>query len=158
MYKNVKLSNTEISCLSVICFNNKRFFLFKTNKNQYKFFSFPFHFSLKKKNNIVSFITKSLSQNAFNIYINSFLFWIRSMNKKFKQKLLLKGLGFRCFFSDDKSQLKFKIGYSHIISLDIPKSISSVVIEKSFLIFEGVDSVELGNFCRKIKNLKKIDV
>ena len=62
--------------------------------------------------------------------------YINSKIKKFKQKLLLKGLGFRCFFSDDKSRLKFKIGYSHIISLDIPKSISSVVIEKSFSIFD----------------------
>jgi len=80
------------------------------------------------------------------------------IDKKIKRKLILKGLGFRCYFADNETKLVFKLGYSHIISLDIPKTVQSVTIEKNLLILEGFNLVNLGTFSKKIKNLRKADV
>jgi ribosomal protein L6P/L9E len=54
--------------------------------------------------------------------------------------------------------LIFKLGYSHLITLDIPKTICSVNIEKNVLFLESHNLIKLGTFSKKIKNLKKIDV
>ena len=91
-------------------------------------------------------------------YVSCFNTWLKSYNRSLKKKLILKGLGFRCFLSNDKKQINFKIGYSHIIVLNIPKKITSITIDKNFLILESYDRALLGNFSKRIKQLKTLDV
>ena len=158
MEKIVKLLNHSASKVFINCFNGKRYFLYKSEKSVYNYFSIPSHFYLFFKKNLIFFLIKNLDEKIVDVYRNNFSFWINSVDRKMKQKLILKGLGFRCYFSDDKTKLIFKLGYSHLISLEIPKSIYSVTIEKNILILEGFNLIKLGTFSKKIKNLKKIDV
>ena len=157
MNKTVRLFNEKFENLSIIHNNNLRFFFNKSRKKNHAFFSLPsFIFFLFKKN-LFLFFANELDYKIVEIYSNNFLLWINSLNKKVKQKLILKGLGFRSYFSDDKTKLLFKLGYSHIITLDIPTNIF-VTLEKNLIILEGFNLVKVGTFSKKIKNLRKLDV
>jgi large subunit ribosomal protein L6 len=158
MDKIIRLQNQPVSKMFLNCFNNKRYFLYKNEKSVCNYFSIPANIYIFFKKNFIFFLLKDLNDKNTSIYINNFSSWINSIDKKIKQKLILKGLGFRSYFSDDKTKLMFKLGYSHIISLDIPKTVYSITIEKNVLILEGFNLIKLGTFSKKIKNLKKIDV
>jgi hypothetical protein len=155
LLKHFLLSSFFLKDLSYTSFKNKRFFLLKKN---YRFFNIPLFLDFKKVKNKLSFKSQNFDFFSIYFYSNQFLYWLKSSNKKVKQKLILKGLGFRSYLSDDQTKIFFKIGLSHIVSLKIPKKIFSVVIEKNFLIFEGYDNIVLGNFCKRVKKLKKVDV
>lgn len=141
--------------LHYVSLRGKRFFLLKKN---YTFLTIPLFVKIKKDRNTFLFEFKSLIKFSSDLYFNSFLHWLKCYDKRIKQKLILKGLGFRSYLSPDKTEIFFKIGFSHIISLKIPAKIISVTIEKNYLIFEGHDNVVLGNFCKRIKKLKRLDV
>jgi len=50
--------------------------------------------------------------------------------------------------------LEFKIGLSHIVSLEIPSHDVVVFLIKNTIVVEGINPVVVGNFLKKIKNLK----
>jgi len=155
--KNVKLSLTKNLDLYYFSLGNNKFFLNFTNKKKYKYFTFPLEISFKKQKNLFSFHSDEKIKSLLNSCVISFAFWLKNNNKNFKRKLLLKGLGFRCFLSEDKLKLNFKLGFSHIITLDIPAYINNVIVEKSHLTLESDDLSNLGNFCKKIKQLRVPD-
>ncbi len=155
--KSVKLSSVEMSNLYYFCLNNNKFFLMYTNKNKYKYFTIPSCFTFQKDQQTFIFSSELKDQTFLNSYVTSFIFWIKQNNKTFKKKLLLKGLGFRAYLSDDKSKICFKIGFSHIIALSIPKNINNIIIEKNYITVEGDNIALVGNFCRQIKSLKLPD-
>ncbi len=74
-----------------------------------------------------------------------------------KQKLLLKGLGFRGNVNTDENTLLFKLGYSHTSSLKIPSFVKNIKIKKSTVLLEGTDKILLGDYIQKIFRLKKSD-
>ena len=76
----------------------------------------------------------------------------------FKQKLFLKGLGYRCNVDLEKKNLLFKIGLSHILTINIPNYVKNIVVKKTFLLFESTDKILLGNFMNKIYKLKESDI
>ena len=49
-----------------------------------------------------------------------------------------------------------KLGYSHEISLVIPKNLN-VIVKKKKLLIEGSDKVIVGNFVNKIINFKSLN-
>jgi ribosomal protein L6P/L9E len=104
------------------------------------------------------FFKNQKNKTLVDSYTSNFLSWLRFINKKIKRKLFLKGLGFRCFFSDDKTKLFFKIGYSHLKVLEISKKDCFITVEKNILIVESFNSLKLGNFCNKIKKLRAVNV
>jgi ribosomal protein L6P/L9E len=139
-------------------FNSKKFFFYNINNSFVKYYFCPEKIFFSKEDNTYTFFSKQ--ENAFFLesFLQQFSFFTHNVVKKSKKKLILKGLGYKCFFSDDKKSLIFKIGYSHLISVVIPKTITSVIIEKTFIVIEGLDSIILGNFCKKIKELKPLDI
>lgn len=156
--KAIKLSSHEISCLYYYFFNNNKFFLIFTNKKQYKYFSIPSHLTFVKTQQTLLFSSTQKDSSFLNNYLTNFVFWLKQNNKVFKKKLLLKGLGFRAFLSDDKFKICFKIGFSHILSIKIPKHINNIIIEKNYLTIEGESLSVVGNFCKEIKQLKLPDI
>lgn len=154
--KSFLLAPFYLEDLYYVSFQHERFFLLKKN---HTFFTIPFFLKIKKDKDL--FILESIENSvtfSADLYFGSFTYWLKSYNKKIKQKLILKGLGFRSYLSVDKTEIFFKIGFSHIISLKVPTKIFSVTIEKNFLIFEAYDNVVLGNFCKRVKKLRKLDV
>jgi large subunit ribosomal protein L6 len=82
---------------------------------------------------------------------------LKRLEKPFRKKLLLKGLGYKAVLKNEESVLELKIGYSHVIAVPITKESIKVIIDKNTLIVEGFDKVEVGNFVNKIRNLKLPD-
>ncbi len=89
----------------------------------------------------------------------------KNLEFSIRKKLILFGLGFRIFNRlADKSMLEFKLGYSHLMMMQIPKN----KINFSFfklkgtsnrinVVVEGTDSAEVGNFVAQVKRLKVPD-
>lgn len=103
----------------------------------------------------VVYSNKCLSYNLFRKKLVIFL----NTNTPKKKKLLLRGVGFKalvCVTSDLRC-LNFKLGYSHSISIPIPKVITTVVVKKNTLFFQSMDSSVLGNFIELIKRLRVPD-
>jgi len=80
---------------------------------------------------------------------------IIGLSEGFSRKLEFKGVGFTVNVADDK--LNMRLGYSHPVILDIPKSLTLSVI-KSAIIVEGFDKVQVGAFAAKIRETKKPEV
>lgn len=98
--------------------------------------------------------TKDIS--IFNIFektINDIKNGVLSSAKK---KILLKGLGFRSTF--ESNTLTFKLGYSHLNTLQVPEYIKNVKIKKNTILLESSDKILLGDYMRKIHQLKESDI
>jgi len=155
---NIKISLTNIEKILFVFCKNKKYFLMKSDQTQQKYYKLPSFVDFTKSNNFFNF---SLSENTtfyLDSYINILNIWLKSCSKIIKKKSILKGLGFRCFLSPDKQKIHFKIGYSHIVILDVPKKIFLINIEKNFLVLEGSDQVTVGNFAKRIKQLRTFDI
>ena len=74
-----------------------------------------------------------------------------------KKKLILRGIGYRMNLMPDLKAISFKLGYSHLLSLNIPKEILNVRVQKNFISFQSYDISFLGDFSFKIKLLRKPD-
>lgn len=83
--------------------------------------------------------------------------YLKRLEKPFKKKLLLKGLGYKAVLKNDETVLELKIGYSHSISLPIEKQNVKVILDKNTLTVEGTNKTKVGNFVNKIRNLKLPD-
>ncbi len=93
----------------------------------------------------------------FNTF-NNLLTQIKSNNSLTKKKILLKGLGFRSTFEDANKVLSFKLGYSHMSNLNVPDFIKNIKIKKNTILLESSDKILLGNYIKKIHELKKSDI
>lgn len=102
-----------------------------------------------------SSVEKTVS--IFNIFKNTFTNIKENTQTLSKQKLLLKGLGFRSTFEDNSKTLSFKLGYSHLNTLQVPAYIKNVKIKKNMLLFEASDKILLGDYIRNIYLLRKSD-
>ncbi len=77
---------------------------------------------------------------------------IKGVNTGFQKKLIIEGIGFK---SDVKgAKLDLSLGFSHPISLEIPKNLK-VVAEKNVITISGVNTEDVGGFASKIRSLKK---
>jgi hypothetical protein len=103
----------------------------------------------------VVYSNKCLSYNLFKKRLIVFL----NTSTPRKKKLLLRGVGFKAsvFVTPDLRCLNFKLGYSHSISIPIPKVITAVAVKKNTLFFQSMDSSVLGNFIELIKRLRVPD-
>lgn len=154
----VKLSLFEISSLNYYPSDNNKLLVFGSNESRFKYFRIPFNLNFRKEKQNLFFSTFIEKEFILTRYLNNFIYWLKNNNKSFKKKLFLKGLGFRIFLSDDKTQICFKIGFSHLIQTLIPKNITNVIIEKNSLVIEGSDIADVGNFSKQIKQLKLPDI
>jgi hypothetical protein len=155
---NIKIMPLKVENLFFVFSNQEKYFLLKSNLFIDKYYKLPTCIDFYKINNTFNFLSPKNLKFCLDSYVSSFNIWLKSSNRSVKRKLILKGLGFRCFLSSDKKQISFKIGYSHIITLNVPEKILSIVIDKNFLILESCDRVLLGNFSKRIKQLKTLDV
>lgn len=145
--------------IEFVFIKSSKFIVFKNSKNILKYFPIPSCIRIAKLDN--SLIINCVMENneklqseseAFLIYLKSEL---EKLNKTFKKKLTLKGLGYRINLLENK-KIELKLGFSHLIRLNIPAKIR-VKAKKNFMSVEGNDKVLLGNFVDKIISLKSPD-
>lgn len=81
---------------------------------------------------------------------------ILGATREFEKHIKIVGLGYKGEINGNK--IKFSLGYSHKIDLDIPKGIS-VESDRSGqnLILKSINPEQLGQFCATIKSLRKTE-
>jgi ribosomal protein L6P/L9E len=106
-----------------------------------------------KKDCIVFFWIKNSTENkSFFINFNTYL------SKKIeKRKIFIKGLGIKVQLKNKLKHLELKLGFSHIVFLQIPKTIKKVSASKKVLSIQSSNKVAIGNFLSKIRFLKLPD-
>ena len=90
-------------------------------------------------------------------FVTDFETWLQNTNKLCRSKLLLKGLGYKANLSEDKSIIHLKLGLSHPLGLSIPKGKIKIKIVKNVITVKGHDSINTGNFARKLRCFRKPD-
>jgi len=160
MLKNKKIKIVQvfdIKQLSFCFFKGQKILLFKTKMHSVKYFVCPEFISFKTTENSLILVLLSDTKDDFIFfeqYYNYLILFVNNLEHLVKKKLKLKGLGFKMNLSNDSNSLELKLGFSHSISLEIPKKDIKVNIQKNIISVEGVDSVKVGNFTNKIRSLK----
>jgi large subunit ribosomal protein L6 len=153
--KQINLSKNIDVSIKII--NSKKFLLLKKD-SQEKYVLIPSFIQFEKKNNL--FYVKNILPNSntfiFNQFLNRLDFAIKNLTVIFKKKLILKGLGFRIILNDQNNVAQFKLGYSHLITINLPKNIR-LKVRKTLISIESNDNILLGNFVNKIVSLRNPD-
>lgn len=155
--KQIKL--TSFDQISFGIFQNKKYIFLNTPFIGKQYFLIPSSITCTSNDNNLILISESILTKDLQIleqFYNLFLSYKKSFESIHKQKLLLKGLGFKMNLSSDSKSLAFKLGYSHLLSLDIPTNIR-VFINKNTLNIEGSNKSDVGNFANKVIFLKVPD-
>ena len=158
-FKKIKfLKETKIQ-LEYIIIQKFSYIFVNSFLNIHNFFKINSQIKIIKKNDNTFFYCKNLL--SLNIISNKFQIFLKKIfeKNKIKQKLLLRGLGYKAFFKfEDNSILSFKIGFSHLVNIHINPAKVFITIKKNSISFEGFDSNYIGNLCKTIKHFKKKDV
>lgn len=156
-FKQIVLpSKLQISLVSI---KNIKFLVVKTAFNTQKYIKLLPELPFQKKNNTL-LLAPATSKPYDLPILNSLQFltrWLKAFSKPIRKQLVLKGLGFRGILAADSSFLEFKLGFSHLIKVSTLVNELKVTMNNTLLIVEGVDASKVGNFLKKIKNLKAPD-
>lgn len=77
---------------------------------------------------------------------------VKGVNQAFEKKLILEGIGYKSEVTG--SRIKFALGFSHPVTVEIPVGIK-VTAEKNVITISGPDREEVGQFAAKLRSLKK---
>ncbi len=77
---------------------------------------------------------------------------IEGVTKGFKKKLIIEGVGYKA--KVEGKAMVLGLGFSHPINMPIPEGIK-VEMEKNDINISGIDKEAVGEFCAKIRALKK---
>lgn len=118
----------------------------------------PNYVMVNKKKSVLHLLTNNQADCKLNIkFEEDVLLWIKSASKLYRSKLVLKGLGCKANLSNSQSRLNLKLGYSHVLQLDIPAERLKVKVYKNVITVQGYNFSEVGDFARKIRDLKLPD-
>lgn len=94
-----------------------------------------------------------LSKALWGTYASHLKNMIQGVNTPYEKKLILEGVGFKVDM-DGTNRLKFALGFSHDVFVDIPATLS-VTTEKNTITVSGIDKEEVGRFTANVRALKK---
>ena len=100
--------------------NTKVLVLCKKESNDSQYIIIPNFILYEKFDNFLVFSCSDVFTKEFDLFLNFFTLRLKCFEKNTRKKILLTGLGFRVNFSKGLKCLEFKIGLSHIVSLEIP--------------------------------------
>ncbi len=157
LQKKVKLNTLD--ALSFAKINNNFFILFKYKKNFINYLHIPSFLKCELKNKTLTFSTQDVTQFQliqYNQFFSQFQDFSKRLEKPFKKRLLLKGLGYKAALKTENS-LELRIGFSHSVTVGFDKEIINITLDKNILMIEGFDKTKVGNFVNKIRALKLPD-
>lgn len=73
----------------------------------------------------------------------------------FEKKLELKGIGYQVFFNEPRTSLVFKLGYSHLIRLKVPKETWVRIKNKREISIKSFNRLHVISFVSKIRKLRR---
>ena len=77
---------------------------------------------------------------------------IQGVNKAYEKKLIVEGIGFKADVVG--TNLVFKLGFSHPVTVAIPKNLK-VTSEKNIITVSGIDKEFVGQYVAELRALKK---
>ncbi len=77
------------------------------------------------------------------------------LSRGFHTNLQLSGVGFRAQKKDNT--LEFKLGYSHLVNLDVEKDIQIDIYKNTSIHLQGASKEQVGNFAARIRHLRLPD-
>ncbi len=145
------------------------FFFFKnqkilTLKNEYStyYFVVPSFLEITYKNNYLFLVlskSESIKYKLLYFFLIHFSTCLKQLIKVNSTTFLIRGVGLRINFLEHSSSiLNLKLGFSHLISLVIPKAITNVSLFKKKFIICSFNKILLGNFVNLIYKYKPINV
>jgi len=93
-----------------------------------------------------------LSKALWGTYASIMKNMVQGVNTLYEKKLILEGVGFKVDVQG--KQLKFALGFSHDVFVDIPDHLN-VTAEKNTITVTGIDKEEVGRFTANVRSLKK---
>ena len=144
------------TCVKIYLLHNQKFLVSSTFLNR-KFIKIPNYVSLFKKGNELILESKNQEEKAFIQFIKKIKLWLRLIDKPFRKKIFLKGLGYKAMLLDNKTSLDLKIGFSHSIQVYIPTTKINLKINKKVITIKGCFPTEVGNFTERIRKLRVPD-
>lgn len=79
---------------------------------------------------------------------------VKGVSQGFEKKLELQGIGYRVALQGNR--LNFQIGFSHTVTVDIPKDLSCEV-KDNIITVQGIDKEAVGQFCAYLRSLRPPD-
>lgn len=92
------------------------------------------------------------SRSLWGTYASEVRSMIKGVNELFEKKLLIEGVGYKCELVGN--QLKFALGFSHPVIMDIPQGLTATV-EKNQISISGPSKEKVGQFAAVIRSQKK---
>lgn len=155
--KVIKLNENNNYSIALI---NGNVFLSGNNLNGSKYFLVPKFITILKKNDeLILNLNKNadfFSEKEKSSFFERLNIFLKNVFNNSKKLLYLKGLGYRLNLVNNNQEVSFKIGYSHLKYLGIPKSMKVKIggKKKNVLQVEGPDKSDLGNFVKQILDLR----
>lgn len=152
----IKKINIPSSLKLKFCLITDKKYFVVVNDSGIQYFLIPAYILCNKKSNVLCLALSSTGVNVdlLKNYSLALSKWLKSFEKPYVKKLLLKGLGLKATVSLDTNMLELKLGLSHIPSIRIPSSLMAVSVNKNIITATGSNALELGNFIAKIRSLK----
>ena len=147
------------SRVSLALIKNQKVLVVNTLFNTQKYIKLP-DLSIHKTNSslVVSPLHSSAVVSVQQTQALRFLAgWVKTFSKPIRKQLLLKGLGLRGALSTDGHFLELKLGFSHLTKISTSLKELKLSMTNTLLIVEGIESAAVGNFLKKIRNLKTPD-
>ncbi len=126
--------NLHLEKLKFCSIKKNKFFMYTADNKKIKFLSIPdkiFFHKKKKALRLVSCRKESYKKTKFYFY--TLINWLKNINRTYKRLLILRGLGLKIILSENKKELSFKLGYSHLVRIKIPSGIVRVNVKKKRL-------------------------
>lgn len=146
--------------LQYFCFKNSRFF-FISKLNNFKkiYFFLPSFLNFYYINNTIYFffISKINFKILFNFFYN-FKYFLKNLNYNIFKTIYVRGNNYKINFIDNLNNgLKLKLGYSHLIFLNLPSFIFIKLFKKKIVI-KSYSKTLVGNFSHLLYNYRPINI
>jgi large subunit ribosomal protein L6 len=99
--------------------------------------------------------TEGQSKILLGTWMNILSNILYGLSRGFHTNLLLSGVGFRAQKKDNT--VEFKLGYSHLVNLDVDPNVKLDIFKNTSLHLQGVSKEQVGNYAARIKHLRLPD-
>lgn len=133
--------------------------LILTNKSAVIYSVIPLFFELKYVKNYLYFVLQNDIRYTYKqlyFFYSNILQQIKLINKPASITFLLKGVGFK-ISSLENSMLSFKLGYSHLLLLNLPRDVIIYIFKKKIILC-SYNKMVLGNISNIIYNYRPANV
>lgn len=147
----LKVSNNIKISVHIIC---NQTFIVSASLFEKRYIRVPNFIASSKVENKLIFKSRWPEEIAFTRFIDQVACWLRLLERPFRKKIFLKGLGFKADLSENKEILNLKIGVSHPIKVFIPSNKILLKINKKIISIKGSSPAEVGDFAERIRRLR----